>query len=201
MPTYSLPRPERRSPTPLILYVGSLIERKNPSLVVRAMPSIRRTFPEATLLLKGAGEQEAMLRRLIGEEGLEHAVAMDTERSDHAGMADLYSTAWVAAFPTFRDLSTLAPVEAAGCGVPVVMSKRLPHARYLEETDCGIATSDDPEEFGGAVVRLLTRHGARGLSPEAVRPVVERFSIADAAERLLAYLESDSGPATRKEGG
>lgn len=183
------PRRDSRDRTPLVLYVGSLIERKNPSLAVRGMARVHERFPDACLLMKGFGDQEALLRELISGLSLDQSVTIETKRSDHSEMAALYNRAWVAVFPSFRDFASLSPIEAVACGVPVVLSERLFHARYLEERGCGRATSDDAERFGDAVSDLIAAHGRAGLADAAIAPVVNRFSIESGAHRMLQYLE------------
>lgn len=179
---------ELRSATPLILFVGSLIERKNPSLAVRAMAHVLREMPEARLRMKGFGDQEGHLREIAESLGIADAVMFDTSRSTHSEMADLYNHAWVCVFPTFRDFATLSPIEAVACGVPVVLSRRLFSARYLEQMGCAVATSDDPVEFAQGILRQLELGGRWGLPEEAVCPVVERFSLQRAAENLVGYV-------------
>lgn len=182
------PSREARSETPLILFVGSLIERKNPSLAVRAMPHVLREVPEAKLLMKGFGDQEGHLRELAARIGVDGAVGFDTSRSTHSEMARLYNHAWVCVFPTFRDFATLSPIEAVACGVPVVLSKRLFSARYLEEMGCAVATSDDPSQFAQAILRQLDTCGRSGLTDATIAPVVDRFSLQRAAGNLIGYV-------------
>lgn len=179
-----------RDDRPLVLYVGSLIERKNPTLAVRAMEHVCAAYPEARLLMKGFGEMEATLRELATSLSLDERVIIETTRSDHSQMADLYSRAWVAVFPSFRDFASLSPIEAVACGVPVVLSERLFHAAYLECRGCGRAVSDDAGTFGGAVVDLIGQYGREGLDESAIAPVVERFSLEAGARRMVRYIEA-----------
>jgi glycosyltransferase involved in cell wall biosynthesis len=182
------PSRESRAETPLILFVGSLIERKNPSLAVHAMPYVLRKVPEAKLLMKGFGDQEGHLRALVGKLGVEGAVGFDTSRSTHSEMVKLYNHAWVCVFPTFRDFATLSPIEAVACGVPVVLSKRLFSARYLEDMGCAVATSDDPAEFAEGILRQFDSRGRSGLPDATLAPVVDRFSLQNAAGSLVDYV-------------
>lgn len=177
-----------RDRTPLVLYVGSLIERKNPILAVRSMIRLRERHPSARLLLKGFGEQEDVLRAEAVRLGIDDAVILDTRRSDHAEMASIYNRAWVAVFPSFRDFASLSPIEAVACGVPVVLSERLFSAKYLEDARCGLAVGDDERDFGDAIADLIDTHEERGLDDQVLAPVVDRFSISAGADRLVAFL-------------
>lgn len=184
---------ELRAEQPLILYVGSLIERKNPSLAVRAMPYVLSEEPSAALLMKGFGEQEGLLRRLADEIGVSSSVMFDSSRSSHDEMSGIYNRAWVAVFPSFRDFASLSPIEAVACRVPVVLSERLFSAEYLAATGCGIPVSDDPSRFADAVVRHIRQYGRQGLPEGRVQPVRERFALRSAAGRLLEYITAFEG--------
>lgn len=177
-----------RDRTPLVLYVGSLIERKNPILAIRSMVPLLERHPSARLLLKGFGEQEVALRAEAVRLGIDGAITLDTRRSNHAEMASIYNRAWVAVFPSFRDFASLSPLEAVACGVPVVLSERLFSANYLEDAHCGLAVGDDEREFGNAIADLIDTHGQRGLDDQVLSPVVDRFSISAAAERLVSFV-------------
>lgn len=183
------PERGRREASPLILFVGSLIERKNPQLAVRAMEWVLKEVPDARLLLKGFGDQEPPLRDLAVRLGISSAVEFDTERSTHEEMADVYNRAWVAVFPSFRDFASLSPLEAVGCGVPTVMATRLHCAKYLTAMGCGKGAGDEPEEFAGCITALLREHGRPGLMEDRIAPVRERYSLRSAAQKLCAYAE------------
>lgn len=182
------PRRDLRRPEPRLLYVGSLIERKRPDLAVSALAEFRKTRPDATLRVKGCGALEAELRRLAADLGVQDSVEFDTTRSDSPGMAEIYNEAWVGVFPSERDFMSLSPMEAAACGVPVVVSNRLTHAGYVERIGIGEVAGNDPVQFAAAIARIVDARGGRGLSDEAVWQVREDNSLSRAAKRLHDYL-------------
>lgn len=179
---------ELRDRVPLVLFVGSLIERKNPFLVVRAMGHVLKQRPDAMLLMKGFGNQEGDLRRLAHEMGIGSNVEFNTRRSSHTEMSRIYNRAWVGAFPTFRDFATLSPIEAVACGVPVVLSRRLFSTQFLSDHGCGIGTSDDDVEFAQAILSQIEDFGSAGLPDESIVPIVNRFSLQHCARSLADYV-------------
>lgn len=182
------PRRELRSERPTILFVGSLIERKNPALAISAMAHVLVQYPDARLVMKGIGEQEVQLRRLAVELGVEASLTLDTKRSTLEEMAAIYNQAWVCVFPSYRDFATLSPIEAVACGVPIVLSGRLATARYLQDNGCAWSAGDEPRQVAGLLVRQLQDHGRFGLSGGVIGPVVQRFSLEEAALRLAGYI-------------
>lgn len=182
------PRRELRAERPTILFVGSLIERKNPALAIRAMVHVLERRPEVRLMMKGIGAQERQLRELARELGVESAVTFDTSRSALEEMPAIYNQAWACVFPSYRDFATLSPIEAVACGVPVVLSERLPSAAYLQNRGSAWSATDDLDDVGALLLRHLDEHGRLGLSDGLIKQVVERFSLENAALRLGAYI-------------
>lgn len=195
------PCPEQRDTRPLVLHVGTLLRRKNPTVSVHAFARIREAWPTARLIIKGSGEMEGELRKEIGGLGLDAAAHIDTTRSTPEEMARLYNRAWVALFPTSRDLATLSPVEALACGVPVVLSPRLSHASTLASFGAQVAEDDEPGSFASCANAILERYGARGLGPREAEGLRERYSLEACSRRLSDYLESFVRDAERRETG
>lgn len=62
--------------------VGRVEPQKRFDLLVDAFASFRREHPEAVLLIAGSGSQEAPLRQLVRERGLDHACRIPGHRAD-----------------------------------------------------------------------------------------------------------------------
>ncbi|TDI32600.1 MAG: glycosyltransferase family 1 protein [Acidobacteria bacterium] len=104
---------------PVIVQVGNLYPHKGHTTSLRALGRIRRTCPEARLLLAGEGPARQDLERLRDELGLGPAVEFLGWRDDVRGLlqgADVY---WM---PSLREGFGLACVEAMACGLPPVVS-------------------------------------------------------------------------------
>jgi glycosyltransferase involved in cell wall biosynthesis len=64
----------RSSSKPQLLAVGRLSPEKGFDLLLKAMVTVRERFPEVSLILAGAGQEETALKSLSSELGLETAV-------------------------------------------------------------------------------------------------------------------------------
>ena len=75
-------------------------------------------------------------------------------------------------------------IESLACGVPVLISRECPFARFVEEHSCGVAFDPSPEGLVAAVEEGLSRWS--DLSIAARRVAEEHFD----AARLLAFYRS-----------
>ena len=110
---------------PVLASVGALIPRKGQQFVIEALTRL----PEATLLLAGKGEDEAMLRRRAEELGVADRVRF-LGAVPHGELPLLLNAADVVVMPSASEGLANAWVEALACGTPVVTTP-IPGAQEL----------------------------------------------------------------------
>lgn len=141
------PKPEDRSETPSILFVGTLNGRKRGSwLVDLFVRRVRPEHPDATLMV-------------VGPTGPEFpGVTYHTGISDES-LAALYRSAWIYASPSMYEGFGLPYVEAMACGTPVVATPNLGSIEVLGDGQYGLIARD--EDFAGALLSLLRDDSTR----------------------------------------
>lgn len=108
-----------------ILFVGRLVEKKGVRYVLRALPNVLDAVPEARLTIAGFGPDDAALRLLTRQLGLE-AVVRFTGALPQSVLPGYYRTAAVFVAPFVQAGSgdqeglPVALMEAVACGCPVV---------------------------------------------------------------------------------
>jgi glycosyltransferase involved in cell wall biosynthesis len=158
----------------VILSVGRLVARKGQDHLVKAMPAILQSSPDAHLLIAGEGPLRPALEALIAQHDLQSHVTLLGEVDD-AALTGLYAQADLFALPNRQmpDGDTegfgLVFLEANACGKPVV---------------CGRA---------GGVVDAV-RDGVNGLT-------VNGENIADIAHAVSQLLEDGALYRRLAEGG
>jgi glycosyltransferase involved in cell wall biosynthesis len=179
---------------PVILYVGSLSERKGVSLLVDSFAHIHAQLPDARLELVGEGPLHGELVRKIESLRLDGAVRL-VGFVQHADLPTRYARADVFVLPTLEDTYAVVLAEAAACGLPIVASCFAgAAAEVVREGHNGlVANPQDPEQFARSILSILSdqerlaRMGresievARGLGPDvAARRIVDavRLSLA-----------------------
>ncbi|MER5441549.1 glycosyltransferase family 4 protein [Streptomyces sp. NPDC002790] len=111
---------------PVILCAARLVPRKGQDTLIRALPWIRKTVPDAMLLLVGDGPYAAALRQLAVTEGVLDAVVFAGGHPHHT-LPAFYAAADAFAMPCrtrMRGLEVeglgIVYLEAAASGLPVL---------------------------------------------------------------------------------
>ncbi|EST38520.1 glycosyl transferase family 1 [Streptomycetaceae bacterium MP113-05] len=110
----------------VILCVSRLVARKGQDTLIRALPLVRRTVPDAVLVIVGQGPDETRLRKLARKHADGHVLFAGGQ--DHASTAEYYAAADMFAMPCRTRKAGLEAeglgivfLEAAASGLPVVV--------------------------------------------------------------------------------
>lgn len=173
---------------PVLLSVGHLIERKGHHLVIEAM----RELPDMDLVIAGDGEEDAALRQLVSQWGLEQQVHF-AGRLDQQRLREHYQAADALVLASSREGWANVLLESMACGTPVVATPVDGTPEVVASADAGQLT---PDRSAGGIVsaarklfaalpeRAATRRYAEGFSwDETSRGQVEIFGRAIAASR------------------
>jgi glycosyltransferase involved in cell wall biosynthesis len=148
---------------PVIVFVGSLIERKGIDVLLAAWQQIHRSYPEAHLLLVGKNE-------FLDDPGancflVAQLSALDSgaaENLHQAGVVEDVQTYLQAAdlflFPSRREGFGTVMIEAMACGLPCVVAEMpgITDSIYSKEEGNGIVIPQaDPEVLARAAQELL----------------------------------------------
>ena len=179
-----------RAHEPLVLFVGSVFNRRHIPDLIRAFRPIARSHPEAHLEVVGDNRTHPHqdLPAIASAAGIARQVSIRSYVPD-AELAALYSRARTFAFLSAYEGFGHPPLEALGCGVPPV----------LLDTDvarevCGDAAvyvaEGDIAQTTTALGRLLFEEDVRQRVLRAAPSVLGRYSWTRAAAETLAALES-----------
>ena len=144
----------------VIGFIGSFYAYEGLALLLRAMPRLLAAQPALRLLLAGGGPQEAALRALAAQLGIEYAVVF-AGRVPHAQVAAYYQLVDICVYPRLpmrlTELVTpLKPLEAMAQGRLVVASDVGGHRELVEHGKTGMLfRAGDAEALAQAVWHLL----------------------------------------------
>jgi glycosyltransferase involved in cell wall biosynthesis len=184
----------RRQPdgTPVVVWVGRMLPRKAPTLVVEAFAELRRRMP-ARLVMAGDGPLAGEVRAAVARLG----VTDDVELRGHISWDEvrgLYDDASVFLFPSLRESFGAQFLEALGRGLPAVT---LDH-HGIADVDTGIAAikvplPDDPRdlpgELGTALETVLADGQWESRSEAAIKWASQQTWPVRAAEATAVYQE------------
>lgn len=143
-------------PTPLqdrqfsVLYIGGYEPRKDVEFLLESIRAAGESWPtDAELLL--VGQVPARLRSAFADLGIAVRYVQEVEDEE---LQEMYDHARVFVYPSRYEGFGLPPVEAMAHGTPVVVRGLSSLPEVVADGGC-VVRSEDPAEFGRAVVQLL----------------------------------------------
>ncbi len=175
---------------PLVLYVGSLFNRRHIPELIEGFARIAATNPTLCLMLVGRNrthppqDPEALARAA----GIGNRVAVRDWIDDEA-LADSYARASAFAFLSEYEGFGFTPLEALAAGVPPVVLDT-PVAREIYGDAAVRIRSPEPAAIAAALADVLTPDSATRRAVLAAAPdVLARYSWPAAARETLTAIE------------
>ena len=107
---------------------------------IRAMAEVRRTLPNASLMLIGTGPEEAWLRSLAKNLDLEDAIKFAGYVPSRQEVLDSLHTYTAFVFPSLHDSGGMVVLEALQAGLPVICLD-LGGPGVIVNESCGVVIS------------------------------------------------------------
>ena len=184
----SLPAEGGSHVQPLILFVGSLFNRRHLPDLIAAFEELRRTSPDARLEIVGENRTfpPQDLAGDIARRDLGNRVAMRSYVSDDE-LARLYASARVFAFLSEYEGFGLTPLEALAAGVPIVVLDT-PIAREMYGDAATYVQHGDISGTAQALESMIRDEHARRRVLDHAPDVLNRLSWSSAAKETLEAL-------------
>ena len=184
------PPASRTNRSPIVLFAGTLIERKGPQIVLDAASR----FPNAIFRLVGAGREgfEQVLRQRIEQSGLSN-VKLDGPKAQ-AQLRDIMRESNIFLLPSRLEGIPKVTLEAAATGLPCVVFKDYETPSVVHGvTGYQVETV---EEMMLALARLMGDRARLEQMGAAARKHVEQFDWDQVSRQWQnAYLEIGAGQA------
>lgn len=190
--TYGVSRPPAGTPArrePLVLYTGSIFNRRRLPDLIAAFALTLRAVPNAHLVIVGA--DRTLPRQDLAAVASAHGVSERVRLSRYvpdAELGSLYARASVFAFLSEYEGFGLTPLEALAAGVPVV-ALDTSVAREVYGDAAVLVPPGNIAATADALTRLLTSPEAAAAQLARAPGVLARYSWDDAADKTLAAIE------------
>ncbi len=180
---------------PLVLFVGSLFQRRRLDVLIEAFAEVARRRPDARLEIVGENRTAPRIdfdaviaaRDLGPRARLRHWVDDDT-------LVDLYRRATVFVFLSQYEGFGFTPLEAMAHGaVPLVLDTAVSREIYGEAARRVAESSTLVADVAAALESLLGDGHERARLLAAAGPVLASYQWHDAAARTLRHLEEAGG--------
>lgn len=186
--------PTRDPRTPLVLFVGSLFERRRIDVLIDAFRTVSAAHPDARLEIVGANRTHPPIdfAGYAAARGLSSRVRL-RDWVDDQTLRTLYDEASVFVFLSQYEGFGFTPLEAMAHGsVPIVLDTPVAREIYGEAAWRVAEGPDLARDVAAAMTRLLTDPAARDPFRAAAGPVLGSYRWADAAARTWAAIEEAS---------
>ena len=177
---------------PIVLFVGSLFNRRRLPDMLQAFRLVVARVPEAQLILVGDNRTHPRIDplALAAELGLAGQVDWRSYVSDEELHA-LYDRAKVFLFLSEYEGFAMTPLEALAHGVPSVLLDT-PIAREIYGRAARVSPGDT-QSIADALVELLTDDDARAQTLAAGRTLLTTYSWSESARIVIQALEAAAG--------
>lgn len=170
---------------------GRLVGWKGFDRLVPALAAARKAGQDATLRLAGEGPERAKLEGLLEEHGLAGQFQLLGQLDREALRRELREADAYVAPSIGQEAFSLASLEAAATGLPLVLSSRIGLGEFLDKRDMLRFEPEEPESFCAALESCSQRRAE--LSAPASRQqrharIAEHFAPATTAQRILDLL-------------
>ena len=182
----------------IVLYVGHFGPRKGLIFLIRALPEIALTVPDAVVVAVGGvpawlGKNKywAYLKNEIAKRGMEEKIFL-LDRVPNEMLPAYYSNANVFVLPSFYEAFAKVVLEAMACECPVVITREGGPQEAIDEGKSGFLIDYASEsQLATAVSSILRDEGkAREMGVKARERILKDFTWEAVARRVnLAYGE------------
>jgi phosphatidylinositol alpha-1,6-mannosyltransferase len=189
----TLARPNANGPKLELLSIGRLVLRKGFQQIIEALGIVKRTRDDFHLRIVGYGRAEDEIRRVLDE----HAVADNVSflgRVEYKDIASYYLSSDAYLFYGAREGSSLAMIEAAAYGLPLLASDHPGNRSYVEHGRSGFLVEHrNPRALADAVLEMLNRRAELPAMGQLSREIAERYSWAKIAARYDSFIRTTVG--------
>jgi glycosyltransferase involved in cell wall biosynthesis len=189
------PRAEIAEEAGLIIFVGTLCEKKGVRQLVQAMPQIAKAVPTAHLWLIGRDSLDPdsgvsfsqQLTSLIPE-WLKDRIKF-CGPVVHPSLPELLARAEVLVYPSHMESIGIAPIEGLAMGKALVIGNKGPAPEVVEHGVSGLLCDPfSPSSIAAAVIQLMRDRALRRQMGERARSrAVELFCLEKVADRNEAF--------------
>ena len=183
-------QPRRVERESLVLYVGTIFNRRHVPELIRAFARVATAIPDARLVLVGDNRSHPRqdLAHLAGSAGIADRVSVRAY-VDEAELWSLYGRAAAFVFLSEYEGFGFAPLEAMAAGVPAIVGDTAVAREIYGDAACLVGVEDVPA-IADAIVDVVRNGETRARLRAAAARRLPRFTWARAAAETLTMIEN-----------
>jgi glycosyltransferase involved in cell wall biosynthesis len=176
-----------------VLFVGRLVARKKPALLLEAFLAALPSLPDDTsLVFVGDGDLREQLEQRVDIAGAEDRVRFEGSVTDFQALRNLYWDALVSVSPGYVGLSL---IQSLWFGVPMIIARDEPHSPEIEAAQDGtnsiLVASDSITDLRDAIAGAFADRAAwAARGPSIARACSARYSVESMVGSMVEVIEA-----------
>lgn len=172
----------------VILFMGLLIGRKNPLLLLRAFKELKTKNKNLAVLICGHGPLESELRNYVSKNNLKDVIftgaVFGKEKVDYFNLCDIF------ALPSKNEGFGIVAAEAMAAKKPVIASRNTSLAEIIKDNEDGLLASDEKEWIKKLESLIIDESLRKRLAQNAFDKAQKSFNWQLAVEKYELFLKS-----------
>ncbi len=165
-----------------MIHAGRLAIERHPEVLIKALPIIKKSVPDAMLAFAGKGTMENELHALARSLGVENSVRF-LGFVDHPTLAEAYNAAEIFGITSTDDTQSLVMMQAMAAGLPVIGVNARGLPEYINAKNGYVVEPNDERAVAEKAVYLLKHPVVAKKLGSGARAYAEQFSEEHIAER------------------
>lgn len=172
-----------------VLSVGTCTPEKGYDFIVRSLAKIDASIRPKFVIVSNSSFEPFKI--YLEEFAKELGVEMEILRSiDDKELTLLYNKAALVLYAPYLEPFGLVPIEAMGCGTPIVAVKEGGVRESVVDGKTGFLLDRDEDMFANAIIELLSDTSKRAkMSKEAINVIQKSWTLEKAGKRLVWHLK------------
>jgi glycosyltransferase involved in cell wall biosynthesis len=139
---------------PTILFAARMVHQKGPDILIEAIPSILKHYPQARFIMAGDGDMRMGLERRAYALGIAHAIRFLGYKNGEE-LKDLFKACDLVCVPSRNEPFGIVILEAWSAGKPVVATSNGGPAEFVWHDVTGLMIFDYPDSVAWGISSLL----------------------------------------------
>lgn len=179
-----------KSKTPVIGYLGRIKKYKSVDHIIRAMPEILKSVPNAILKIIGDGDALPDLKKLAGELGVEQNIEF-TGHVSHEDKVKLINESWLVVNPSSKEGWGLTVIESNACRVPVVAANSPGLRDSVVDGETGtLYDYGNLNKMAQAVIDLIQNENKRSRYEANALAWAQKWDWDESARKAVSIIEN-----------
>jgi 1,2-diacylglycerol 3-alpha-glucosyltransferase len=137
-----------------IIHAGRLAKERSIDVMIRALPFVKKSIPNAELVFSGRGADEKEFRKLAADLGVADSVKF-LGFVDQKELVNVMNAGSVFAITSTSDTQSLVTMQAMACGIPVVGVNARALPEYITKATGFIVEPGDHVSLANRLIMIL----------------------------------------------